>query len=73
MIFLVLVIVALGAMSDWTITERGVAVVLGLFPTLFYGFGFFAAHRYSPLGIRVVCIISLVDNFSQKIASLCKS
>ncbi len=36
---------------------------------LFYGFGLFVAHRYSTIGLRVVCIIPCL--FSPKTVQKC--
>jgi len=38
--------------------RQSASLVPAIIAILFYGFGFFAAFRYSTIGLRVVCIIS---------------
>jgi hypothetical protein len=38
--------------------QRGTQVGESIVTILFYGFGLFVAHRYSTIGLRIVCIIS---------------
>jgi hypothetical protein len=45
--------------AEMTVTQRMTQAGEAIIPILFYGFGIFVARRYSAIGLRVVCIISL--------------
>ncbi len=40
-------------------TQRSIKAGQAIIAILLYGFGIFVAHRYSAIGLRAVCIISL--------------